>query len=202
MKTIIITTAAALATLVGSAAFAAETADIQRLAGTVCEKCHGPKGISASPLFPRLAGQTEVYLETQLKSFRDRSRGDAHARAFMWGIAGPLTDNQIKDLAAYYAKFPPARGIPAEDPALAAKGKALYDEGVPNRDIPACAGCHGNDGEGNEAIPRLAGQHRQYLVRQLQAFHGLARENEIMDENAKNLNDDDIAAVAEYLSSK
>ena len=198
----VITTAFALAVFVASAAVAAETSDAQKLAGNVCEKCHGPKGTSASPLFPRLAGQPEAYLETQLKLFRDHTRGDPHARAYMWGIAGPLSDAEIKGLAELYAKLPPAPGTSAGDAALAAKGKALYEQGATNRDIPVCAGCHGPDAEGNEAIPRLAGQHRQYLVRQLQAFHGLARENEIMDENAKYLNEDDIAAVSEFLSSK
>ena len=201
MKTVLVT-AVALAALVDGAAIAAEPADIRNLAEDVCEKCHGPNGTSASPLFPRLAGQPEVYIETQLRSFRDHGRGDPHARAYMWGIAGPLSDGQISGLGVYYAKFPPPPGTPAANPALAAKGKALYDEGAPDREIPPCAPCHGQNAEGNEAIPRLAGQHHQYLVRQLQAFHGLMRENEIMDENAKALSEDDIAAVAEYLSSK
>ena len=198
----VITTAFVLAALFAGAADAAEATDAQKLAGNVCEKCHGPNGTSASPLFPRLAGQPQAYLETQLKLFRDHSRGDPHARAYMWGIAGPLSDAEIKGLAELYGKLPPTPGTPAADPALAAKGKALYDAGAVNRDIPACAGCHGQNAEGNEAIPRLAGQHRQYLIRQLQAVHGLARENEIMDENAKYLNEEDIAAVTEYLSSK
>jgi len=199
----LIAIAIASATLAaGSAALAADRGEIERMVGDVCEKCHGPNGTSASPLFPRLAGQNEIYIETQLRQFRDHGRGDPHARAYMWGIAGPLSDVQVKGLAAYYAKFPSVPGTPAADPILAGKGKDLFDNGAPDRDVPPCAACHGEEGQGNEAIPRLAGQHREYLVRQLQAFHGLSRENEIMDENAKALTDDDIAAVTEYLSSK
>jgi len=198
----VLTTVAALTVFVAATAISAESSDIRKLTGDVCEKCHGPNGTSASSLFPRLAGQSEAYIETQLRLFRNHGRGDPHARAFMWGIAGPLSDGQIKDLAEHYAKLPPAAATPSGNPTLAAKGKQLYDNGAPERDIPACAACHGANGEGNEAIPRLAGQHHQYLVRQLEAFHGLTRENEIMDENAKALTEDDIAAVTEYLSSK
>ena len=191
-----------LTSIVYSQAWANDLADAPKLAKEVCSKCHGMNGNSSSSLFPRLAGQTETYLENQLKSFREHSRGDSHAKAYMWGIAGPLTDGQIKGLAAYFSNFPPATGTPTANPELAAKGNALFHEGVPSRDIPACNSCHGENAEGNEAFPRLAGQHYDYLVRQLQAFHGLVRENEIMDENAKGLNEDDIIAIAEYLSSQ
>ena len=198
----VITLAVALAIGSIGSAFAEQPSNARKLAMDVCEKCHGPNGSSASPLFPRLAGQTAEYLSTQLKIFRDQTRADSHARAYMWGIAGPLTDKQINELAAYYAKFPPVPGRASENPQLAAKGKALFEEGAPERDVPACAGCHGANGEGQEAFPRLAGQHYQYLVRELREFNGKQRESDIMDENAKALTEDDIIAIAEYLSGK
>ena len=68
-----------------------------------CSACHGPRGISVAPMFPNLAAQQAVYLETQLKAFRDRSRADPHAQAFMWGMAAQLTDSAITEIAAYYA---------------------------------------------------------------------------------------------------
>ncbi|MGE5202101.1 MAG: c-type cytochrome, partial [Acidobacteriota bacterium] len=72
-----------------------------------CSTCHGAQGISVSPMFPNLAGQQAAYLEVQLKAFRDRSRADPHAQAFMWGMAAQLTDGTIADIAAYFAAQPP-----------------------------------------------------------------------------------------------
>jgi len=120
----------------------------------------------------------------------------------MWGIASPLTDSQIKALAGYYAGKPAPKGVAAESEDLVKRGKDIYEKGVADRSIPACIDCHGANAEGKDEIPRLAGQHHDYLVTQLVAFKGVLRENDIMDENAKDLTDDDIAALAEYLSSK
>jgi cytochrome c553 len=203
VKSLTIVAGIALATVLAGSAFAAEAdpAAVQT-ANDVCSKCHGPGGASQSALFPRLAGQQAAYIDQELKLFRDRGRGDPHARAYMWGIAGPLSDGQIKGLAEYFAMQPPVKGEPAGDAALAAQGKDIFEKGVPARDIPVCADCHGKNAEGNDGIPRLAGQHRDYLVIQMQQFRGLLRENETMHDNTKNLTDDDIRAVAEYLSSQ
>jgi len=77
-----------------------------------CSTCHGPQGISVSPTFPNLAAQTKQYLDAQLKAFRDRSRADPHAQAFMWGMAAQLTDDTIKQMAEFFAQQPPPRGEP------------------------------------------------------------------------------------------
>ena len=170
------------------------------LAAKVCSTCHGPAGQSIAPTFPRLAGQTAEYLDTQIKAFRDRTRADPHARAYMWGMAAQLSDEAIAGLAAYYSSLPPAAGNPA-DPAEVAKGKQIFMEGIDSEQVPACHACHGEQAQGIGAVPRLAGQHRRYLERQLEAFASNLRANEIMHDNSKNLTAAEISAVAAYLSS-
>lgn len=165
-----------------------------------CSTCHGARGISVSPTFPNLAGQQAPYLEAQLKAFRDRSRADPHAQAFMWGMAAQLTDDTIKGIADYLAAQPPAPGTRA-DPAEIAAGKKIYEEGIPTQNVPACQSCHGNRAQGNGPFPRLAGQHRSYLERQLGAFAANLRANPIMHENSKNLSALQISQVAGFLSS-
>ena len=195
---------AVIATLIAVAAgpaFAADGKSPAETVRTVCSKCHGPGGSGGSELFPRLAGQQLAYLERQLKSFRGRDRGDNHARAYMWGIARPLSDAQIHGLAAYLSSRPVVKGAPSTDPDLAARGKELFEKGVAERQIPACADCHGRNAAGVEEIPRLAGQHRGYLYRQITEFRSLLRRNEIMHDNTKNVSDEEALAIAEYLSS-
>lgn len=166
-----------------------------------CSTCHGPRGISTSPMFPNLAAQTAQYLEVQLKAFRDRSRADPHAQAFMWGMAAQLTDPVIKDIAGYFSKQPAAKGEPAEAAEIAA-GEKIFNEGIEKQDVPACMSCHGDKAQGNEIFPRLAGQRRAYLERQLEAFASNLRENEIMHENSTKLTARQISEVAAYLSSR
>ncbi len=178
--------------------------DAPTLVSNVCSKCHGASGRSISPLFPNLASQQTSYIEAQLKLFRQRGRSDPHARAFMWGMARALSDDQIEALARYFASQPPARGTVSSKPALTDKGKSIYEKGVPERGVIACMTCHGPnaEGQGDNAFPRLAGQHRDYLILQLRYFHALLRENAVMQGVAATITDDDIAAVTEYLSSK
>ena len=125
----------------------------------VCSSCHGPEGRSISPTFPRLAGQQNDYLVTQLKAFRDHSRADPHAHTYMWGMAAKLTDPTIAGLAAYYAGQMPTPGV-MEDATAIAAGKDIYENGVADHDVPACNGCHGDQAQGLGAFPRLAGQQR------------------------------------------
>ena len=167
----------------------------------VCATCHGQRGISTSPMFPYLAGQQAVYLEIQLKAFRDRSRADPHAQAFMWGMAAQLTDAAITEIAAYYAAQRPAPGKTAGREETAA-GKKIFEEGMPAQQVPPCQSCHGDKAAGNGPFPRLAGQHRPYLERQLAAFISNARANEIMHENSKNLSALQISQIAAFLSAQ
>ena len=185
----------------GATAQAADDSAALDLIRRQCSTCHGAQGIGVSPTFPNLAAQTPQYLEAQLKAFRDRSRADPHAQAFMWGMAAQLTDATIKDIAAYFAKQPAPRGESAPA-AEAAAGKKIYDEGVEKQDVPACMSCHGDKAQGNEAFPRLAGQRRSYLERQLEAFSTELRANEIMHENSKSLTALQISQVAAFLSAQ
>jgi cytochrome c553 len=180
---------------------------VKELVNMACSKCHGQTGVSISPLFPILAAQQPSYIEMELQLFRQRSRGDPHARAFMWGIARALDDDQIEALAQYFSSQPRVSVRAAKDPALAAKGKSIYENGVPERDILGCIGCHGPSAEGIHTFPRLAGQHRDYLAIQLQQFNGRQtngqlRESEIMHRFTQDITEDEIAAVTEYLASK
>jgi cytochrome c553 len=167
----------------------------------VCSSCHGIDGKSLSSNFPRLAGQRREYLVTQLKAFRDRSRADPHAHTYMWGMAARLTDADIDALADYYSKQSPAPGSPGNPQQIAA-GQKIFMEGASAQNVPACVQCHGEKAEGNDQIPRLAGQHQSYLERQLDAFAENTRANEIMHENTVNMTPQQIDEVAAYLASQ
>jgi cytochrome c553 len=96
----------------------------QQVAATTCASCHGPNGISTSPLFPRLAGQQELYLAAQLRAFKARTRGEQDAHDYTWGMATLLDETVIDALARYYAAQKPAPGTPG-NAALIARGKLL-----------------------------------------------------------------------------
>src|SRR6266436_4583592 len=119
------TTVAVAALTVGFVQAARDSAALE-LIRRECSTCHGPRGISVAPTFPHLAGQQAAYLEAQLKAFRDRSRADPHAQAFMWGMAAQLTDGMISEMAAYFAAQPPAVGKAAHRADVAA-GKKIYE---------------------------------------------------------------------------
>jgi cytochrome c553 len=172
------------------------------VAGTVhvCSSCHGPDGRSISPTFPRLAGQQKDYIVAQLQAFRDKTRADPHAQTYMWGMAARLSDATIEGIAAYYASQAPVAGEPSASPQVAG-GKKIFTEGIPSESVPACMSCHGENAEGNGPIPRLAGQHQAYLARQLEAFASMARANEIMHENSKDLTPQQISEVTAYLAT-
>jgi cytochrome c553 len=178
------------------------TLDTSQLVSNACSKCHGFNGVSTSPLFPILAGQVPGYIESELKLFRQRGRSDPHARAFMWGIARGLTDEQIKGVARYFSSQPAVKGSGTSNPALADKGKLLYENGAPERDIEACTVCHGHSGEGVNTQPRIAGQHRDYFVMEMVQFRSGLRENKVMQHVSEKLTDDEIAALVEYISTK
>jgi cytochrome c553 len=171
-----------------------------RLAATVCSTCHGTGGRSTSPTFPNLAAQSAPYLEQQLKAFRDQTRADPDAQAYMWGMASQLNDESIAALAAHYAAQRPALGR-AGDAKLMEQGRTIFVRGVPEKGIPACGTCHGDHGQGNGPFPRLAGQHPEYLLKQLLVIQNVLRLAPVMHGVIQYLSKDQMHAVAEYLAS-
>jgi cytochrome c553 len=177
------------------------TLDTKALVNSACSKCHGEYGVSISPLFPVLAAQLPGYIEAELKLFRLRGRSDPRGRAFMWGIARGLTDEQIKGVAQYFSSQPAVKGSASSNPSLADKGKVMYENGAPDRDIEACTVCHGHSGEGVNTQPRLAGQHRDYVSTEMFQYRSGLRENKVMQHVTEKMTDDEIAAVVDYVSS-
>jgi cytochrome c553 len=199
-KFISVAVGALLASVAGVAL--AQQQDAKALATGVCSACHGPEGRSISPVFPRLAGQQPAYTMLQIDAFRTHVRGDPNAQAYMWGMASQLSDAMIKSLANYYAAQKPAQEK-VGDPALVAEGKKIYTGGIPAEKVPACATCHGANAEGTGAFPRLAGQHLEYLIAQLQGFQSGLRSNApIMLGVVRGMNLQQMKAAAAYAASR
>ena len=137
----------------------------------LCSACHGPNGNSTNPEWPRLAGQSAVYIAEQLRLFRSGARDNP----VMKPLVANLTDQDISDLSVYYEAQTPA-GLEA-DPSYWKSGQALYVRGDKARDIPACVACHGPAGRGNLAAgyPALRAQQSVYVVKQLNDYASGAR---------------------------
>jgi cytochrome c553 len=165
-----------------------------------CSACHGLNGRSVAPTFPNLAAQTAPYIELQLHAFKDQTRADPDAQAYMWGMASQLNDASISGLAAYFSKQSAAGGK-SGNATLIAQGKQIFMEGVPGRQIPACASCHGAQAQGNGPFPRLAGQHAPYLLKQLLVIQSVLRTAPVMHGVIKDLTRDQMQAVVAYLES-
>jgi cytochrome c553 len=174
------------------------------LAVQVCSNCHSPTGNSVSPNFPNLAAQQPVYVESQLHQFKSHSRGDPAGFEYMWGLSHYLTDKQIHELAEYFASQKLARQPIEGRPERIAAGKAIFTDGLPGQSIPACASCHGPDGMGNAAFPRIAGQHADYLAKQLKVFQRTNQRPQgvVMKTVAHQLTDPNIKDVSAYLQAK
>jgi cytochrome c553 len=187
----------------GSRAAAASSQDLQaKLA--YCKTCHGSSGQGYHGAFPipRLAGQQPEYIENQLKAFVDRRR----ANRFMYSVAHVLTPEMLAALADSFKDLnpKPIGGAPRD---LILAGKKIYEEGLPNADVPPCASCHGPDAKGNGPFPRLAGQLHDYILKKLVNWskeRGLDPANPdtsaIMEPITHNLTEQQIAAVAAYLN--
>lgn len=173
------------------------------MAGQVCSNCHGLTGNAVSPNFPNLAGQVEDYFIAQLSGFKNHDRRDPAGFEYMWGLSRSLTDDQIKGLASYFASQTPIRQ-PIEGAAGQREaGKAIFDNGVAAKNVPACTACHGAEGKGHDTFPRIAGQHADYLVKQLVVFQRTDQRpaGAIMKTVAHDLTRQDIENVAAYLQA-
>jgi cytochrome c553 len=163
-----------------------------------CESCHGPKGNSLKVDVPRLNGQPSGYLTKRLFGFLNVTNQTPHATNSMWQKALSLGDPLKIRLADYFAQQAPT--LPRPGP-LAARGKAIYERGIPDHDVAACQQCHGSSGEGQGAFPRIAGQHSEYIKTQLWAFNFSLRVHGQMTRTTQMLRSDDIEALASYLSA-
>jgi cytochrome c553 len=163
----------------------------------VCAACHGADGNSGIPANPKLAGQHPTYLVKQLQEFKEGKRNSA----VMKGFAAVLSDDDMKNIAAWLAAQKPKTGF-AKDKDLVALGERIYRGGIPDRQIAACAGCHSPNGAGIPAqYPRMSGQHADYTEAQLTAFRVGARSNSVqMNQVAAKMNDREIKAVSDYIA--
>ena len=173
------------------------------IVNSTCFMCHTERGDNPALGFvPRLAAQTDTYIEGQLKAFRDGSRSGPAATIYMFPITQGLSDAQIKQAATWYAAQPAPP--PFDDDALAEKGKSIYRDGVLSAQVPACMSCHGDKAAGSGIFPRLAGQNPQYLLAQLRYFRSGVRSDQgadIMKPIAQHLTDDQMEEVAHYIST-
>lgn len=167
------------------------------IASQVCVACHTFDGSRGAPANPILAGQHPEYLRKQLDEFKSGKRNNA----VMKGFAATLSDADMRNVAAFYAKKQAKPGF-AKDKVLVGLGEQIYRAGLADRAVPACAGCHTPTGGGIPAqYPRLSGQHADYTEAQLGAFRSGARANNAaMSAIAAKLSDREIKAVSDYVA--
>lgn len=192
-----------LSLLVGVADAAPGDANAGKMKSQQCQSCHGATGNSQISDIPKLSGQFAQYLAKQLHDFQMQNRNDSRMSPIANGLA-KMQD--IDDIAAYFAAQPTMRGTVAKNP-QAILGKKIFEEGLPERGLDACAGCHGIKGKGmskdNPQFPVIGGQHKQYILKQLNDFKTNKRmtdPTDIMTNVGKILNKDELDAVAEYVS--
>ncbi len=174
-----------------------ELARAEEIVQGKCFICHGAAGESSSPVFPRLAGQHASYVARQLADYKAGRRKSGT----MQPMVEDLTDADFKALGRYFESRP-TQIHPVADPELAQVGRFIYLRGNPYSGVAACAECHGPAANGTDNLPRLAGQHAQYLENQLKQFNRRERTNDnaVMHGIAVKLNELETKAVASYLS--
>lgn len=168
----------------------------------LCQGCHGEFGNSTEPLVPKLAGQYGKYIAKELRNYQAGVR----THQIMNAMAGTISDDDLADIAAYFASQPKMKGGggPANE-----LGKKLFTKGDINRKMIACINCHGVNGKGltpnTSMFPVLGGQQKEYLRKQLHNFQDVDRTNSpngIMNKITSKLTDAEIDAIAEYLSER
>lgn len=167
------------------------------ISSQVCAACHTADGSRGSPANPILQGQHPEYLVKQLAEFKSGKRKNA----VMNGMAAPLSEEDMRNVAAFYASKTAKPGF-AKNKDLVPLGEKIWRGGIADRNVPACAGCHGPTGAGLPAqYPRLAGQHGDYVEAQMTAFRSGARANgPMMVAIAAKMNDKEIKAVSDYVA--
>lgn len=168
----------------------------------LCQGCHGEFGNSTEPLVPKLAGQYGKYIAKELRNYQAGVR----THQIMNAMAGTINDDDLADIAAYFASQPKMKGTGAPNNEV---GKNLFIKGDINRKMVACINCHGVTGKGltpnTSMFPVLGGQQKEYLRKQLMNFRDVDRTNSpngIMNKITNKLTDPEIDALAEYLSEQ
>jgi len=168
-----------------------------KIVNVKCQHCHGLNGEASSAIYPRLAGQHKNYILKQLHDFRSGKRKEVT----MNEMTADLKDEEIAALAAYFSAQQ-AQGHRVRDKMLSAVGEYIFKKGNQYSGVADCASCHGENGEGSDTRPRLAGQHKRYVAEQLKGFmeRGRTNDNAIMFSIASKLTELEIEAVANYVS--
>ena len=170
-----------------------------------CATCHGPDGNSIGPANPKLAGQFPEYMTKQLMNFRpgQDSKPAERPNPVMGAFAVALSPEQMRDVSAFYAsqKLIPEK---ARNKSTIELGQKIFRAGIADKNVPACAGCHGPAGAGAPIqYPVLGGQYAEYIEAQLKAFRSGERANDpnrMMRTTASRLSDLEIKAVADYIA--
>lgn len=182
----------------------ADPAKAQQIVTQVCAACHGADGNSVAPANPKLSAQHPEYLAKQLRDFKSiNGKPPERKSAVMNGIAAPLTDDDMRNLGAYFGQQTAKPGS-ARDKELVALGEKIYRGGNPASGVPACMACHSPNGAGIPTqFPRLSGQHAEYTLTQLKLFRTGERANDggkMMRVIAGKMSDQEMRAVAEYIA--
>lgn len=178
----------------------AGSAEAGKVKSITCGACHGPDGNSVNPQWPSIAGQHPAYIVAQLKAFKNGSRTEP----LMLGQSMMLSDQDMRDLAAYFSQLQTATKVIA-DPQTLDHGQRLYRGGNRDNRTPACIACHGPNGRGNPAAsyPSLKGQYSVYIAKQLRDYANGARRSDgttrVMRDIASRLSEEDIVAVSSYV---
>ena len=168
-----------------------------------CAACHGPDGATGlMPTYPNLAGQNEKYLTRQLRLIRD----DKRAVVEMTGMLTGKSEQDIADIAAYYASLAGKPGQAQGDDDGLARASSIFRAGIARKNVAACSACHGPTGLGNDqaGFPRIAGQPVGYTIAQLTAYREKTRATDedhggMMRDVAEGLTDTEIALLADYI---
>ncbi len=173
----------------------------------LCGGCHGFDGNSEDASYPRLAGQYADYIVKQVVDFQKGHRANNDTMAGMAAMVGSVQD--AKDIGAFFAQQKMKGQLIKPRQEVVAKGERIFKEGNPKTGVYGCINCHGERGKGksasNSVFPVIGGQHKDYLVKQLKEFREGVRSNDpagMMAGIARNLSDEEIDAVAEYLAAQ
>jgi cytochrome c553 len=181
---------------------AVDSAKGQQIANQVCGACHGADGNSVIPANPKLAGQHAEYLVKQLNDYsKPATDKSARVNAVMAGFAAGLSPEDRRNVAAWFASQAAKPGA-AKNKETLDLGQRIYRAGIPEKQVPACSGCHSPNGAGIPAqYPRLGGQYAEYVEGQLKALRdGTRRNNLAMTQIAERLSEKEMQAVADYIA--